>query len=237
VNIELAIFDLEATVDGAAVDRCIRGLFRQRGIDLQPRELEELRGLEHKEAIRLVLARHTPSASSNVHVERFFAAVLFNLLAHYQFHPEVREAPFASATFERLRAMGIKIALDTSLPRLLADVMLRRLRWSLPGTIDALVAADEVRVGRPSPSMIRRALERTDVLHTSRVMKVAASGADLLQGEAAGCALLVAVASSQAHGEDLRRHPHTHLVGSLAEIPDILARTSGLHPRAVAAVS
>jgi 2-aminoethylphosphonate-pyruvate transaminase len=144
------------------------------------------------------------------------------MLLHYQTSPSVREAHGAAQVFAALRARGIRIALDTGFERRVADAILDRLGWSVGDTVDALVTSDEVPSGRPDPAMIFRAMERVGVRHAERVAKVGDTPADLKQGMAAGCALVVGVTSGSHSRDELEAWPHTHLIDELSALLPIL---------------
>ena len=61
--------------------------------------------------------------------------------------------PDAEAVFETLRAQNIKTALNTGYSREVALLLMQQLGWSVPQTVDALVTASDVTIGRPHPDM------------------------------------------------------------------------------------
>ena len=68
---------------------------------------------------------------------------------YYATSPDVREVPGAAKAIAELRAMGVKVALNTGFSRDITGVLLSRLGWLPPAGCDAVVSSDEVqRVGR-----------------------------------------------------------------------------------------
>ena len=70
--------------------------------------------------------------------------------------------------------------------------------------------------------MIFRAMEAAGVSSVAEVMNVGDTPLDLQAGANAGVAYVVGVLTG-LHGEDrLRREPHTHIIPSVAELPDLI---------------
>ena len=68
----------------------------------------------------------------------------------------------------------------------------------------------------------------TGVSDPQAVAKVGDTPSDLLEGRAAGCGLVIGVTNGTHTREELAPHPHTHLIGSLRELPAlVLAHDSG----------
>jgi phosphonatase-like hydrolase len=138
----------------------------------------------------------------------------------YEIDPSVREIPGAAKAFAALRREGIKVALNTGFNRAIADVILNRLGWD--ALIDATVASDEVPRGRPFPDMIRHLMARLGITDPKRVAKVGDTKADLDEGANAGCGLNIGVTSGSFTREQLESCPHTHILGSVAEVPGVV---------------
>src|SRR5437763_1224726 len=81
-------------------------------------------------------------------------------------------------------------------------------------------------MGTPKPIAIA-----TRVSDPRRVAKVGDTPADLREGHAAGCALVVGVTNGSHDRDELARHPHTHLVDDLAAILPLL-ESGGINERA-----
>src|SRR5262249_21782852 len=102
--------------------------------------------------------------------------------------------------------------------------------------LDATIASDEVQQGRPHPDMIRRAMELTGVSDPGRVAKVGDTPADLHEGEAAQCALIVGVTSGSHTRDELAAHPHTHLIDRLSTLLTLVQDVDAAYERAPGAV-
>jgi phosphoglycolate phosphatase-like HAD superfamily hydrolase len=85
------------------------------------------------------------------------------------------------------------------------------------------VTSDEVERGRPHPEMIRQLMKDVGVADPQRVAKVGDTSADLLEGKNAGCGLNIGVTQGSSTRQQLEQFPHDHLIGSVAELPGLLA--------------
>jgi phosphonatase-like hydrolase len=134
----------------------------------------------------------------------------------------VHEIAGSEATFRVLKAAGIKVALDTGFSRAITRTILDRLDWAFSPYIDAVISSDEVPHGRPHPDMIRALMGRLGISDAARVVKVGDTPADLHEGKNAGCGLIIGVTEGTHTREQLLAHPHTHLIGSVKELPGLL---------------
>jgi phosphonatase-like hydrolase len=129
----------------------------------------------------------------------------------------VEEVPGAGGAFRALRRAGVKLALTSGFPRPLVDLLLRRLEWE--DLFHATLAGDDVPLGRPAPYLIYRAMMDTEVVDVGRVAVAGDTPLDLEAGANARAGWVIGVLSG-AHGlETLGATRHTHLLGSVAELP------------------
>ena len=135
----------------------------------------------------------------------------------------IRPIAGAEETFQELRRRGIKIALTTGFYRKVTDLILKGLGWDRT-VIDASICGDDVRCGRPAPYMIFRAMETVGVAEVGRVVNLGDTPFDLQSGDNAGVRGVIGVLSGSHGAEALGRCRHTHLIGSVAELPELLDR-------------
>jgi len=231
--IELVVFDLAGTTvyDGDAVNASFRATLAAWGIDADPAVVNTVMGLPKPQAIRILLERFgrprgvTPSAAQIDAIHADFTSRMRN---YYATDPVVREISGASDVFTDLRRAGVKVALNTGFFRPIAEVLLARLGWTAPAVIDADVTSDEVPRGRPHPDMIQHLMKRLGAADVRRVAKVGDTRADLEEGSNAGCGLVIGVTTGSYSREQLQACPHTHIVGSVAEVPVLLRRERAL---------
>ncbi len=224
--IELAVFDMAGTTvyDGDAVNTSFRATLAKWQIEADPAAVNAVMGLPKPEAIRILLEafggeRLAPTPENIDVVHAGFTARMREYYAH---DPAVREVPGAAEAFRKLRGAGIKVAPTTGFFRPIAEVVLARLGWSSPGVIDADLTSDEVPRGRPYPDMIQHLMARLGVSDVNKVAKIGDTQADMEEGTNAGCAFVIGVTTGAYTREQLLKYPHTHLVGSVANVPALL---------------
>ena len=72
--------------------------------------------------------------------------------------------------------------------------------------------------------MIFRAMEATGVQNVKEVVNVGDTPLDVQSGSNAGLAGVVGVLTGAHDRESLQREPHTHIINSVADLPDLIAR-------------
>jgi phosphonatase-like hydrolase len=228
VIVDLVVFDMAGTTvhDGDAVHACLQAALGAAGIRVGREAINAVMGLPKPVAIRCLVEADAPGAeASDRLVEALHDDFVHRMLGHYRSDPSVREVDGALQVFRELRARGIKVALDTGFSRQIVDVILSRLGWG-GHVVDATVASDEVTRGRPHPDLVWRAMALTGVRDPGRVAKVGDTPADLQEGQAAGCGLVVGVTEGSHTEDELRPWPHTHLVPNVGALPALIAALS-----------
>ena len=77
--------------------------------------------------------------------------------------------------------------------------------------------------GRPAPHLIHEAMRATGILDPRSVANVGDTVVDLDAGWRAGVGWNIGVLSGAHDRATLERTPHTHIVGSVAELPKVFA--------------
>ncbi|MER7340433.1 phosphonatase-like hydrolase [Streptomyces sp. NPDC000075] len=135
----------------------------------------------------------------------------------------VTEVPGARATIERLRADGHTVALTTGFARVTQDAILDALGWRDLADL-TLCPADAGGRGRPYPDMVLAAFLRTGAVDDVRETVVAGDTAyDALSGRRAGAGVVAGVLTGAHERDAFTRHGATHVLGSVAELPALLA--------------
>ncbi len=226
MKIQLVVFDMAGTTirDDDAVNRCLREALEADGLNVSRDDVNAVMGIPKPAAIAALLSqmRFAGQPAPPAEVQRLHAGFLRRMIEFYRADPGVAPMPGAADCFGELKDEGIRLALDTGFSRDIADVILQRLGWTLPGFLDATVASDEVPRGRPHPDLLFEAMRRCGVTDVQRVAKVGDTPSDLQEGTNAGCALVIGVTNGTHTPAQLEAHPHTHLIGSLAELPHLV---------------
>jgi phosphonatase-like hydrolase len=220
MRIELVVFDLAGTTvhDPGAVNGCFRAALSAAGVNVAMADVNAVMGLPKPDAIRRLVA----GTNLTVRIAEIHDDFQARMVEFYRTDPGVAEITGTTALFGKLRAAGVKVAVNTGFSRPIVATLLDRLGWERNGLIQASVTSDEVARGRPHPDMILHLMRELNVPNAVRVAKVGDTPADLEEGTAAGCGLVIGVISGSHTREQLESWPHTHLIDSIADADALL---------------
>jgi phosphoglycolate phosphatase len=136
---------------------------------------------------------------------------------------QARPLPGAEATLAWLQREGIHICFTTGFSDRTRTALLEHLGWT--GHL-ALSPGPGVR-GRPAPDLVLTAVLRLAVDDVREVATVGDTVSDLLTGWRAGAGMVVGVLTGAHDRATLARAPHTHLLGSVAELPAAIEARRG----------
>ncbi|KTR91310.1 HAD family hydrolase [Microbacterium testaceum] len=184
-------------------------------------------GTDKTEAIRGLLTALGGDPARTDAVYAVFAAQLDEAYAaaHPALFPGVREAIAA------VRAVGVKVALQTGYTRSVAERLLTKVGWEVGVDIDALATSELVSASRPAPYLVFRTMELTGIRSVDEVLVAGDTPNDLAAGIAAGARFVVGVRTGAGTPADLGRARHTHLLDSVADIPALLTAAGELPVR------
>lgn len=132
----------------------------------------------------------------------------------------------ARGAFERLKAAGIRVALNSGFDRAIMEVLLANTGWP-KALIDAVVTTDDVPLGRPAPFMIFRSMEQTKVQDVRKVAVVGDTRLDLEAAANAGARFRIGVLTGAHDRATLEAGPYTHILKSVAGVPDVWLTADG----------
>lgn len=221
---ELVVFDMA----GTTVDDSINGLplvavamqegFKRYSIDVSVDEVNKVRGMEKKDAIKTLLSNIQHPDKEQL-VEPVFADFKKSLNSHLQFIN--KEIPGTSDIFMKLRSNGIKVAVGSGFPHAVVEAITRNLRWT--EIVDYVSSAEKEGHGRPHPAMIQAAMKHCDVHDIRRVVKVGDTKADVLEGKNAGCWTVAVLTGTQTR-QDLETVDPDFIIDSIANLFDVLTQ-------------
>jgi phosphonatase-like hydrolase len=206
----LVVFDMAGTTveDGGQVPAAFTAALATSGIAVTPDQISSVRGASKRQAIRSLVGDVEQAAQIYAEFQR-------DLTSRYR-SEGVKPVAGAADAFTALRARGIKVALTTGFDSDVTTLLVAALGWQ--DVVDTIVCGDDVARGRPAPDLVHRAMANVGVTDPSQVATVGDTTLDLEAGAAAGVEWNVGVLSG-AHGRDaLERSPHTHILGSVAEL-------------------
>lgn len=221
-SLHLALFDIAGTtlLDNNLVDNAFLAVFEQHGIHAEPEELLPFRGSAKRPIVDYVVKHYRPDAGLELVDEMLegFEAGLEAVLRR-----GAEPIPGTNETFAWLREHGIRVGLTTGFSARTKDVVLELFNWT-SDIVQVAVCSTDVPESRPAPWMIYRAMEQAGVQNAAQVMTVGDTPRDLQAGTRAGCGAVVGVLSGSHDAASLGRHRHTHLLASVAEIPELIER-------------
>jgi phosphonatase-like hydrolase len=171
-------------------------------------------GLYKPEAIRILLSQLGKPATDEL-VRRLHDDFSRRMQDYYAHDPAVRPLAGANEAFRRLRAAGVRVALNTGFGRDIMDVILDRVNWR--DAVDATICSDEVARGRPAPDMIRALAARFGIAEPAQIAKVGDTLADIDEGLRAGCGLVIGVLTGTGVRDEFAARP------GIAVAPDVSA--------------
>lgn len=218
-RIALVVFDMAGTTvqDEAQVPAAFTAALAEAGVSVTPQQIANLRGASKRQAIAALLP---PGADLATRTARAYESFCAQLARRYE--GTAREVPGAAAVIRQLRAQGVKTALNTGFDRDTTRMLMGALDWP-ENMVDAIACGDEVAQGRPAPDLIRRCMAATGITDPMRVAALGDTVLDLHAGHAAGVALNIGVLSGAHGARKLAPEPHTHLIDSVAALPELLA--------------
>ncbi|MEY3436030.1 MAG: Phosphonoacetaldehyde hydrolase [Bacteroidota bacterium] len=232
---KLIVFDLSGTTvyDDNAVAKCLCNAANYHGLDVSVEEFEKTIGTNKIHLYEFMLARKNGKDVSINDLEKIRfsefhkeALVIFDyyselMVSYYQ--QEVQAMPGAEDVFEWCHQHGIKVATDTGFHRDVSKAIMHGLGWLAEAKIDLhLDVEDTSGIGRPAPYMIHKAMYTLGIQSVHEVMKIGDTPADLLSGYNAGCKWNIGVLSGANSKETLQKYPHTHIIDSVKDLPDLI---------------
>jgi phosphonatase-like hydrolase len=131
--------------------------------------------------------------------------------------------PGARETVELLKSQGRTVVLTTGFARTTQDAILAALGWQDLAHL-TLCPADAGGRGRPYPDMVLTAFLRTAVAEDVRQLAVVGDTSyDMLSGVRAGAGVVAGVLTGAHRRDALSEAGATHVLGSVAELPTLLA--------------
>ncbi|WP_078857828.1 phosphonatase-like hydrolase [Streptomyces sp. NRRL F-4474] len=223
----LVVLDMAGTTvaDGGLVERAFERAAERLGVEPgTPDHAEKLRyvlatmGESKISVFRHLFGTEELARRANSAFEEAYAELVDGGL--------VTPVPGARAAIEELRADGRTVALTTGFARVTQDAILDALGWQDLADL-TLCPADAGGRGRPHPDMVLTAFLRTGaVADVSDVVVVGDTAYDMLSGRRAGAGTVAGVLTGVHDRATLTRGGATHVLDSVAELPDLLAESA-----------
>jgi phosphoglycolate phosphatase len=214
--IALAALDIAGTTidEGGTVYRVLAEVVADHGAPAPDAAIRRWMGADKRAALAALTG--DPDATEILHA-RFVERL-------NQAYAAAPPAPLAGVgeALAVLRAAGIRIALTTGFDRQVTDPLLDAVGWHVGDVLDAVVCAGEIAAGRPAPDMIHEAMRLTGVDDPASVLAAGDTELDIRAGRAAQAGMIVGVLTGAQTREELERAEPTHILHSLAELPELI---------------
>jgi phosphonatase-like hydrolase len=211
-KIKLAVFDMA----GTTVDDRISGVplvlksyddaFREYGVILTMDVLNEQRGRDKRTVIEEFGGEKAP---------KIYAYFVNSLLSNTQY---VKEMSGSGEVFQFLKDSGVKIAVSTGFPNIVAESIVKHLRWEEKGLIDYWTCSELVGASRPNPAMILKAMKQFEIDDPLRVVKVDDTAKGIEEGLCAGVITIGVLTGTQSRKRLQEANP-TDIIQSVSDLP------------------
>jgi phosphoglycolate phosphatase len=146
----------------------------------------------------------------------------------------VAAVPGAEEALARLSEAGARVCLVTGFSRRVLGLVLDTLGWW--DRVDLAVCPDDVPRGCPAPDLVLAAMLRLGIRDVRDTAVAQATESGVLSGKRSGAGIVAGVLTGIHTKDRLHRAGATHLLGSIADLPDLLAAAwGGSEPVAVSA--
>ena len=212
-NYKLVIFDLAGTTvkDTNTVGQCLQEALEEAGLTVSVADVNAVMGIRKPVAIQQILDQYGRTGN----VGDIDADFRQRMIETYRQSPVVAEIPGTSKTFQVLKDMGMKIAVDTGFDRETTDILLERMKWG--ELLDDSITSDEVENGRPAADMINELCRRAGVL-PAEAIKVGDTPADIQEGSAARVGLNIGVSYGTHSAEALEPFGPDAIISEIGDL-------------------
>lgn len=221
-EIEMVVFDMAGTTidEQNIVYKSLHKAINEFGIEVSLDLVLKIgAGKEKLQAIKDILA-HINNSDTNK-TELIFE-YFKKLLDHEYLTAAVLPIEGVEEVLEKLKNDGIKVVLNTGYNSQVANTLLGKLNWKKDVHYDALITANDVIIGRPSPEMILKAMQLFGIEDSSKVIKAGDSAIDIEEGKNAKCGLTIGVLSGAQTRAQLTEANPDYILDSLASLYSIL---------------
>lgn len=218
--VKLVIFDIAGTIieDHGEVVNAFSAALRNSGIPFSDEELKRWKGASKREVIRHFVEQSYAKGDERELVETTYRCFRDELRRAYE--KQLRPIGGAAETFSWCRRHRIAMATTTGFYREISEMILEKTGWR--DVFQANISSSDVQRGRPAPDMIIRAMQDTGVKDPEQVVNVGDTPLDLQSGRNAGVRGVVGVLTGEHGREVLEIEPHTHILGSVADLPRLI---------------
>jgi phosphonatase-like hydrolase len=147
----------------------------------------------------------------------------------------VTAVPGAELALDKLAGLGARVCLFTGFSRRVTGLVLDTLGWW--DRVDLAICPDDVPRGCPAPDLVLSAMLRLGIRDVSDAVVANGTESGVLCGKRSGAGIVAGVLTGIHTRDRLSRAGATHLLGSVAGLPDLLGAALGGAERSTAAAA
>jgi len=223
-EIKLVVFDMAGTTvnEDNVVYKTVRDALAKSGVEVSLETVLEFgAGKEKYKAIADILKETNTEEGRAVDAKAVFEDFKIMLKEAYA-NLDVTTYDGVEELFKLLKSKEVKVVLNTGYDKKTAQSLLDKLGWEPGNQIDALITADDVKIGRPSSEMIDKAMELFSITDPEVVLKAGDSVIDIEEGKNANCGMTVGVLTGAQTREQLETADPTLILNSLDALAGVL---------------
>ncbi len=234
-KISMIVFDLSGTTvsDDNAVAKCLHEAALAFDLKVTLEDFKKTIGTNKIHLYEFMIAKTMGEPVVIEYLEKYnfphYHKQALRIFGHYSklmvdyYKQHVKSMPGAEKVFEWCKQQDIKVVTDTGFHDDVNTAIMEGLQWLEKGLVDlSLDVEDTDGIGRPAPYMIYQAMKTLGIQNIHEVIKIGDTPADLLSGYYAGCIGNIGVLSGANSIDILQQYPHTHILNSVAELPDLI---------------
>ena len=222
-KVKLVIFDIGGTIieDNGEVISSFTAALEGNGLLATQSELTELKGSSKRAVIKKFVERQWGQQDPENETRIAKAYQDFKMQLENSFsNGGVKPVHGAESTFNWLRAHDILFATTTGFYRTVTERILNTAGWQ--DIFAANICSDDVKMGRPAPFMIFRAMETAGIDDVREVLNVGDTRLDLQAGKRAGVLGVVGVLTGIQKEDRLKQESPSQLIPSVADMPALI---------------
>ncbi|MBC7746192.1 MAG: HAD-IA family hydrolase [Flavobacterium sp.] len=227
MSVKLVVFDIAGTTvkDNNNVSEAFQSALQKYKVNVEIEKINPLMGYEKKLAIGEILRAHSQLDEFEITsalIDLIYTEFVQLMISYYQDEKDISALPDVEQTLWELQKRGIKVGINTGFPHIIAETIIKRLRWREKGLIDYLIGSDQVEFGRPHPLMIQHIMKELNITDPNEVVKVGDTEVDIREGQEANCKYVIGVTTGTFSRSELKKYNPTHIIDNISEILPIL---------------
>lgn len=219
-SIRLIVCDMAGTTvnEGGIVYKTLYKTIKDYGIQIEENDISKWYGANKTEVLNHFLVHDPKFKNQSLQIlPELLENFKINLKKSY-FEENCLSLidPELPTLFNKIRNMGIKIALNTGYSRDIQSGIIDKL--NMENFVDGYISSEDVLDGRPKPYMINTLMKRFNIQNSKEVVKIGDSVNDIKEGKNARCKYSVGVLSGAETKENLVNTGADFVINSVMDL-------------------